>query len=532
MALDAASVDVKIPNAPERPQLDVDMTVLPLELVDSLNHAYFLHLLATDPKQVLPPGKSLLSMLSRSEAGKEKVDAESIQNKVEQMMRRAFWNEAVESLSNPTPSVQLARLNHLYKDLYEALRPILPAQHPLLLTLSSPLSPTSAPLRSAETHLREALRALRERCAPVRDAQVDALITQLGPDTGQGQEERKEAEVVVATVRGTLELAEVIKDDLTNFVLGAMPEKQLAPLIRQQARMQERATVLGLWNAEEIQRLWKAWVGEEGTGALMKRVVKALGEHDAVVCHLPRKDAEGVPVDNAAPNALPPPFLLSSPALFYMQNYLQAIVIAAALRILAHLPTDKNAEASDFVQRIWTLLIELILERRGAEEEDSLTKLINLEDEVVRARRMTASFSDDSATSGPTSDVEQTLRAAVQRTLQTTDPVFKLLQTRLLAALSARLAESPAEKTRDVVPPTMQTGKDSRPSKRPRLSLGLESDGVEDEDGEGKETERPLVVKGFEDPVLLHALGEAVHRIRKIVTWVEETWAERLTVKD
>lgn len=93
MALDAASVNVKIPNAPERPQLDVDMTVLPLELVDSLNHAYFLHLLATDPKQVLPPGKSLLSMLSRSEAGKEKVDAESIQNKVEQMMRRAFWNE-------------------------------------------------------------------------------------------------------------------------------------------------------------------------------------------------------------------------------------------------------------------------------------------------------------------------------------------------------------------------------------------------------------------------------------------------------
>ncbi|KZP18732.1 hypothetical protein FIBSPDRAFT_920337 [Athelia psychrophila] len=569
----SAPVDVKIPHSSDGPQLDVDMTVLPLELVDSFNHAYFLHLLATDPAQVLPPGKSLLSVLSRSPAAADGAkDAESIQNKVEQMMRKAFWNEAVESLANPAPSVQLARLGHLYKDLHEALKPLLPAHHPLLRTLAGPLSPTSAPLRSAMTHLRAALRALRERCAPARDPQVDALAAPLDADTGRGREGREEAEAVVAAVRGTLELAEVVRDDLANFVVGALPEAQLAPLIRQQARAQERAVVLGLWDAAAVRALWGAWLGAGGVGAsagtaqLTARVVEALGAPDAVACHLPRKDAAGAPVAEPAPNALPPPFLLSSPALFYLQNFLQAIVIAAALRVIAQLPPaahkdgdkdkdkgkgkdgDGDAAAPDFMPRIWALLLALIPARRtgggdeggdGDGEDDSPTRLVNLEDEVLRARRIAAapgpsesSHSDPptttAATNATNADItaadERALRAAVQRTLQTADPVFKLLQTRLLAALSARLAEPRAAPAR-VAPAVMQTGKDGggrdadgRPAKRPRLSLGLDSD-----DGE-----RPLVVKGFEDPLLVGALAEAVRGVRRCVAWVEGTWGATL----
>jgi hypothetical protein len=72
---------------------------LPLELVDTLNHAYFLHVLAIDPAKVLPPGKSILSMISRphtqSEQGEHSLP--KLQAKVEDIAHRAFW-DAVRSL--------------------------------------------------------------------------------------------------------------------------------------------------------------------------------------------------------------------------------------------------------------------------------------------------------------------------------------------------------------------------------------------------------------------------------------------------
>jgi hypothetical protein len=68
---------------------------LPLELVDSLNQTYFLHLLATDPEKVLPPGKSILSTMSRPHT--QPKDGEgvlpSLQEKVEDIAYRAFWDE-------------------------------------------------------------------------------------------------------------------------------------------------------------------------------------------------------------------------------------------------------------------------------------------------------------------------------------------------------------------------------------------------------------------------------------------------------
>lgn len=76
----------------------VDPTILPLELVEILNHTYFLHVLATDPTKVLPPGKSLLSVLSRprSENDHASGSAPSLQAKVEDMVHKAFWDEVSE----------------------------------------------------------------------------------------------------------------------------------------------------------------------------------------------------------------------------------------------------------------------------------------------------------------------------------------------------------------------------------------------------------------------------------------------------
>lgn len=69
-------------------------TRLPLELLDSLNQTYFLHLLVNDPEKVLPPGKSLLSVLSKPHA-RESRDTElpTLQEKVEEVIHKAFWDE-------------------------------------------------------------------------------------------------------------------------------------------------------------------------------------------------------------------------------------------------------------------------------------------------------------------------------------------------------------------------------------------------------------------------------------------------------
>ena len=78
---------------------------LPRELVDILRHTYFLHVLATDPVKVLPPGKSLLSVLSRPHlaTGRTEGSSPSLHDKVEDMVHKAFWNEVCDrllSLSN------------------------------------------------------------------------------------------------------------------------------------------------------------------------------------------------------------------------------------------------------------------------------------------------------------------------------------------------------------------------------------------------------------------------------------------------
>ncbi|KAH8992858.1 hypothetical protein EDB86DRAFT_3103438 [Lactarius hatsudake] len=112
--------------------------------------------------------------------------------------------------------------------------------------------------------------------------------------------------------------------------------------------------------------------------------------------------------DDGAPPPVPntlPPFFFSAPELFYIQNFLQAITIAAALRAL--LPTSVPPLED-------LLLLASVNEENGAED----ARLINLADELVR----TSSLVDGEAGK---------LRAAVARTVRATDPVFLHLQRRL-----------------------------------------------------------------------------------------------------
>ncbi|TFY53133.1 hypothetical protein EVG20_g10253, partial [Dentipellis fragilis] len=251
---------VRLPHAtPPNPLLRSlpPATLLPVELVDLLNETYFLHLLATDPSKVLPPGKSLLSMMTQPHVREQKEGAvPGLQEKVEEVLHRAFWDEALEALSSSEPSVQLRRLKLLYSDLHVALKPLLPPQHVLLETLTDPLSPTSAPLRSATLHLQEVLQALKERCAPARDPYIVALARELDEAPPS-----RLAQAILDTIRGVLALAETMKEDLSHFVLGSMGEEQLRTSIRAQALARERSIVLDLWKDGQYTSEWTHWLG-------------------------------------------------------------------------------------------------------------------------------------------------------------------------------------------------------------------------------------------------------------------------------
>ncbi|KAI0666546.1 hypothetical protein C8Q78DRAFT_983828 [Trametes maxima] len=542
---------VQPPSELQTPLLPVSTlapTVLPLELVQALNHTFFLHLLATDSERVLPPGKSLLSMMTspRAQARAQEGELPKLEGRVHDFVHKAFWDEVQRTLSDPEPSVQLPRLRLLYQDLHAALKPLLPRTHPILVTLSAPLSPTSAPLRSAIMHLREILVALHQRCAPARDAYIDKLTLELD-EPNRLAFTAELAKLVADTTRAILELSETMKEDLSQFVLGEMDEKDLKAVITQQAMLREKSLVLQLWPPSRLEPAWKDWLDElqpsmfpgaestQPTRRWIYRLVQAFNAGGAVDCPLPTIQIPGTPQEELdgvqkPANALPPPFFVTCPGLLVAQNYLQALVIAASLRSLVRLPprfaSSKDADDGlSFLERVWTLLKASIEDEPGAGQ----TKIVNLEDEVVRVRRACAD-----AEHPCTPDEEKRLRAAVDRTLQPRDPVFLLLQKRLLQALATWLASPPPSSedpgstphSRPSTPASihMQTGRDLS-GKRHRPHLGLDSPrsafvGWERERG------RPPAIKGFEDEVLVREVGATFRKIGRAVDWTERIWQD------
>ncbi|KZT26777.1 hypothetical protein NEOLEDRAFT_1062218 [Neolentinus lepideus HHB14362 ss-1] len=504
------------------------ISALPPELCDVLNQVFYLHVLANEPERILPPGKSLLSMVARPHAQAEHGSdgVHNLRARVEDIVRRAFWDEALEALSNPAASSQVHRIQALYKDLYEALKFLLPPKHPVLHTLGSPLSPTSSPLLSAVTHLQEVVMALRERCAPARDSDINALLHRLD-DANSAVPHTEIAKIVVDVVRSILNFADVMKDDLAQFVLGTMGEKQVRSAITQEAKLRERQLVIEFWSIQRTEHMWTQWVAQlKATYATLEsipsrrrwipRLIEAMGSIVAVSCpDLPPVAQDDMTTTDEDSNVLPPPLFFCGPSLLYIQNFLQALVIAAALRSLTRLapfpPKPSDASSSlpmnvSFMDRVWTLLKAEI----DGEEGSGDTKLINLADEVLRARKSTGDTLEAAE--------EEKLRAAVGRTLQIHDPVYILLQKRLLSTVSARLLQT-SQSPPPLVPAHLQSGRE-RPGKRSRLI-------IDDETEERERTpEGEVIIKGFEDPVLVKAIGEVLARLRSIVEWTRDIWSD------
>ncbi|KAG1867338.1 hypothetical protein F4604DRAFT_1776922 [Suillus subluteus] len=506
-----------------------DPVLLPLELVEILNRTYFHHLLATDPKRVVPPGKSLVSMLSGSPKEGKDAGKPTLRDKVEDLVHKAFWDEAIESLSNPEPSCQIPRINSLYQDLLIALTPLLPSQNPVITTLSSPLPPTSSPLDSAIMHLREVATSLRKRCAPVQDEELDDLLRLLDEPPPRSSRPISLATLVVDTVKSILRISDVMKEQLSQFVLGNMTEQQLQSAISKQAKTKERRDILDIWKSWRIESSWLIWlenyqpsfqvngVAAESQLKWVMRLVQALGSSTPISCQLPTREPQSIE------NSLPPIFFFSAPALLEIQNYLQALVIAASLRTLIRVPQGaQGSDATSFMERLWILLKAEIIE----EPDSGDTKLVHLADEVVRARRL-----DDVMLSG---EEETRLRAAVARTLNHNDPVFVLLQKRILKALADALGYQRSESRQagaHTGPPRMQTGQHGKHAeKRARITIVLNPE--EFDADYGAETPRLTIgrVQGFEDEYLRKVVEEVFVKVDECIRWVEGVWPDVLRV--
>ncbi|KAJ2918594.1 hypothetical protein MD484_g1871, partial [Candolleomyces efflorescens] len=531
-------------------------SVLPVELVDSLNQVYFLHRLATEPERVIPPGKTLLSMMIQSQidSGKPTEKQETnLVDRVKEVAHRAFWNEAIESLSSPQPSVQLPRLKRLYGDLAESLAPLFPPDHKIMQFLQAHLPPTTSPLHYALEVLKELLKALRERCAPIRDETIDQLYTKLDewrdpiperiPPHSEDHSELsgpRLAALIVDTVKAIVSLAEYMKSDLNTAILGSMGEQEVKGFVLQQAKVRERGLIVELWSANQsssgqvLREKWRTWLVSASTEGIFSqtppdrqwivRLMEQLGTNISISCDLPTSFSQGSEQSTTnstqtPSNEVPPHFFFVAPKLHYIQNYLQAITIAASLRILAQVPGPRGHE---FLDRVWSLLkMEIDEDVHGPPSELGATKIINLADEVVRIK-------------GPLdANQDAQLREAVERTLRPQDPVFMLLHRRLTEGLTRQLleymaaaADGTSRPTGRAIPDTLKTGRTigAIPVKRPKVGFPDHLDLSPRSSAEGATA--PVVVKGFEDPLLVSEIQSVLREIIVCTTWVGMVWGD------
>ena len=391
--------------------------------------------------------------------------------------------------------------------------------------------------------MKDVLVALRKRCAPFRDGEIDRQLEKLEtlpPRLSHvGGRVSAIATLITHSLEALMTIIDYMKSDLHDFVFGSMNEEQLGVLVMREAKLHERAVVIQLWSpsnqpkdsrrgVDAIQDAWRSWCKQTGGDVPEEhkwklRLLQALFAAHPVSCTPPFQVMHNGDTTLIAKNELPPQLFFSSASLYRLQDYLQAVIIAATLRSLIRLllpapSSSTQASVHDFMQRVWTLLeAEFVPVPRAA--DDNLLKLINLEDELVRASKLVVGTLD--------STEEQRLRRTVRRTLRPSDPVFSLLQRRLMDALLNLVVESPSKRAVET-PGLLEAGRGLHGHSRKRLRLMISDKEIADR----REVIFPNIVgfispiKGFEDPTLSKVIGEAVTQLSKIIGWTESVWGD------
>ena len=383
----------------------------------------------------------------------------------------------------------------------------------------------------------------------MRDSTIDTVLHKIDHRSSSAST-RELAGLLVDAIRSTLDLSIDMCNDYSNAVLATASEQELVDMVATTAETQEQRLVLQFWESKETMRgAWSRWMDgfRPADPALRPRpkqlwvlkLIQSLGKPHAIKSNLvgpsplqetthhskDNRDPDPSPKRTAeAPNTLPPQFLFSGPTLFRLQNYVQALTIAASLRSLVPTPHPTTNPLSPsqsltneltnpagwaFTERIWALLEPEI---ETADNGPSETKIINFADEVVMAHRRALS----PGAKALDLQLEHKLRSTVDRILRTDDPVFILLQKRLLAALSVALLDTPdAEQSASVM---MRSGRPQHQGGKHSPSPPMWT----------AQREVVIVAKGFEDPVIAKRCSVAASTLRKSVEWVERVWGDTM----
>ncbi|KAG9099534.1 hypothetical protein FRC06_005178 [Ceratobasidium sp. 370] len=444
------------------------------------------------PESAPHPDQSILSLMRSSSLRTGATQSAASHNAFEETVKRAYWDQMKEALSHDDPKHHIDQLKALYGDLSEATGRFFPPGHPLYALFKCPLAPTTHPLETAVFNMQLLGAGLRERCAPVRDdalVVIQQTLNQTSPSS------------IVDAAESIIQLAELMRGDLNDYVLQNASEEDAKRWVKTEARMKEREVALRICGTQEkLVQSWKEYLHVETTSVswtlLARRLLETVSSPN-VALFLPPDVRSAAPENQ---NIVPPQLMLSVDPLVKVQDLIQAIVIVASLRSLIPIPPD-------FTSRIWALVESAIMEP-GPSSEPQL-KLANLQDEVIEAYR--ASRSTHASPHAPLS--EETLRATVSRTLRTEDPVFRLLQKRLVSALEAELVQ-PA--SGGVAPIVMRTGRDQTDS---HTSSGHQAELTR------------IRAKGFED----HALDEPIKQLldctRRTLGWVMFCWDDFVSIE-
>ena len=388
---------------------------------------------------------------------------------------------------------------------------------------------------------------LRQRCAPVRDTSIDEILHRIDHRSPSASTEEL-AELLLNVIRFIFELSIDMRNDYSNAVLATASEQELVGMVEMIAETQEQGLVLQLWGSKEAMRkAWSRWMDGfrpadpapqiQPKQLWIHKLIQSLGNPHAVTSKLvgpphPQETAndsgnrnpDGTERAPEPSNMLPPQFLFPGPTLFRLQNYIQALTIAASLRSLVPTPrpatnpppppqSQMNAATPPvnwtFTERIWALLESEI---GVTDDGPSETKVINFADEVVMVHSSTL----PPGVTALDPHLEQRLRSAVDRILRTSDPAFVLLQKRLLAAFSAALLNNPVTEERASV--RMQSG-------RPRSQRGVSPPSPQLQTAQREVT---IVARGFEDPVIAEQCSIAASTLRRSVEWVERVWGDTM----
>ncbi|QRV96653.1 hypothetical protein RhiJN_24671 [Ceratobasidium sp. AG-Ba] len=456
-----------------------------------LQDSQFLYRLANMPEIIPNAYQSILSLMKSSSLDDQGTQPSGGgQDIIQETLKIAYWDQMKEALELEDPKAQIDQLKILYKDLAEASSKFFPPAHPARVLFEFDLAPTTQPLRTATHDMVFLIERLRERCAPIRDEALLEIQEILGSFS---------AAAVATAARKIISITKLMRNDLNGYILQNASETDARRWVRIQARAKEREAALQISGTrEKLEQEWKGYLHVQNAMVSPTMLARRLLETISAPTAASFLPPDARPADSREQNLVPPQFMLSVDFLVKVQDLLQALVIVAALRSLVPLAEGLT---ENFMTRLWTLIELAILEPNSPSE--SQVKLVNLQDEVVEAYK--ASHASGSLP-GPTI-TDSALRSIVSRTLRTEDPVFRLLQKRLISALEAELVR-------------VSSGEVGAPSV---LRSGRETSINQESSMRSIETAR-VRARGFENPVLDKPIVKLLQYIQRVLEWIRFCW--------